>query len=831
MWTHYILTLYRSLTRHRLYAALNVLGLAVGIAVFLVLWLDVRFETSFDRWIPNADNIYRFSSTYTFPGRAAEFDAPSSGAIAPALRADYPQAAATVRMMDSERPLAAGSILGSEHMDYVDPNFFDVLDLPLVAGDRKSALADPDDVVITQSVANKYFGATAVLGRPLTLFFHGVPRVHRISAVLRDIPANSHLHLAVVAPLTPALESDPSTGLTAWGGEPGYTYVRFKNQADARFIEAELPIFVHRRAHDPTPGSTIDIGKMLRLNLTPVAGLHFADARLQQPMRPGVDVRLIYALALVGTLTLVIAALNYVNLATARSALRAKEIALRKVLGATRGTLMLQLLIEAAALAFIAVLIGVAMAELSLPMVNAFGVASLKLIYWGVNSDLPWLLALALAIGLGAGFYPALLLSRFEPASVLAASRTPGGGRGETRLRAILIGAQFAVAVVFTICTLVIGSQARFIRDADRGFRRNDLILLDNLGAVLLSKRQNQLLDAFRRVPGVVSAAASLREPGLPQGEALTFVHRPGVNLPPITIAQDVISDGYLQTYGAQLAAGRMFDRVHGLDDINGPFEGSAHATARGVDVMLNESAARVLGFASPAQAVGQRLSTGDDPKTVAQSVPIIGVLRDVHFGSPQHPVAPVVYRYDSQSFEGGAVGAVRFVGVSDAVMIARLQAAWRREAPTVPFLAKTAEASLSDFYLPDEQRSRLFSLGSLLAVAIGCVGLYGLAMFTTARRVREIGIRKTLGASTSDILRLLIGQFLRPVLLANAIAWPLAWLAMRNWLSGFDQRIDLGIGYFLAASLLTLVIALATIAGHAIAVARAEPARALRHE
>jgi putative ABC transport system permease protein len=246
---------------------------------------------------------------------------------------------------------------------------------------------------------------------------------------------------------------------------------------------------------------------------------------------------------------------------------------------------------------------------------------------------------------------------------------------------------------------------------------------------------------------------------------------------------------------------------------------------------MLNESAARVLGFASPAQAVGQRLSTGDDPKGLSQSVPIIGVLRDVHFGSPQHPVAPVVYRYDSQPFGGGAVGAVRFAGVSDVMMIARLQAEWRREAPMVPFLAKTAEESLSDFYVPDEQRSRLFTVGSILAVIIGCVGLYGLAMFTTARRVREIGIRKTLGASTGDVLRLLVGQFLRPVLLANLIAWPLAFFAMRNWLSGFDQRIDLNIGYFLAATLLTLIIALATVAGQAFAVARAEPARALRHE
>ena len=297
-------------------------------------------------------------------------------------------------------------------------------------------------------------------------------------------------------------------------------------------------------------------------------------------------------------------------------------------------------------------------------------------------------------------------------------------------------------------------------------------------------------------------------------------------------MAQDVVSDDYLKTYGARLAAGRMFDRAHGADDIAGPFSGADNASSRGVDVMLNESAARVLGFADPARAVGQRLVTSDDcgrPNGVA--VPVIGVLRDVHFSSPQRPVAPVVYRYDSQPFMGGAVGAVRFAGVSDATMMARLQAVWARDAPMVPFLGKTAEESLSDFYVPDEQRARLFTIGSLLAVGIGCVGLYGLAAFSTARRFREIGIRKTLGASTSDVLKLVLVQILRPVLIANLVAWPVAWFAMRGWLSGFDQRIALSPLFFLAASLLALAVASLTVVAQSLRLARAEPARALRHE
>ena len=296
---------------------------------------------------------------------------------------------------------------------------------------------------------------------------------------------------------------------------------------------------------------------------------------------------------------------------------------------------------------------------------------------------------------------------------------------------------------------------------------------------------------------------------------------------------QDVISDDYLQTYGARLAAGRMFDRVHGLDDVAGPFKG---AERRG-GARRGRHAQRERGAGAGVRRPGPRRRPATDygrRLLVAQgeAVPIIGVMRDVQFGSPQHPVAPVVYRYDSQPFgsrrrrrrpfrrrqrrgdDGPAAGAVG--------------GARRRRCP---FIGKTAEESLSDFYVPDEQRARLFTVGSLLAVGIGCVGLYGLAAFNTARRFREIGIRKTLGASTADVLRLLLGQILRPVLIANLIAWPLAWFAMRNWLPGFDQRIALSPLFFLAASLLALAVAGLTVIAQSLRLARAEPARALRHE
>jgi len=297
-------------------------------------------------------------------------------------------------------------------------------------------------------------------------------------------------------------------------------------------------------------------------------------------------------------------------------------------------------------------------------------------------------------------------------------------------------------------------------------------------------------------------------------------------------MSPDVIGDDYLRTYAARLAAGRMFDRAHGADDIAGAYKGATDAGARGVDVVLNETAARALGFASPKAAIGQLVYTLDDcAHPAGQAVPVIGVMRDVQFGSPLRPAPAVIYRYDSQPFMAGATGEVRFAGVGEAVMVARLRAAWRREAEVVPFVAKSADEGLSDYFLPDERRAHLFTIGSALAVGIGCVGLYGLASFNAARRVREIGIRKTLGASTADIVRLLLVQILRPVLIANLFAWPVAWLATRSWLAGYDQRIALSPLFFVGASALALAVASLTVIGQSLGLATSEPARALRHE
>jgi putative ABC transport system permease protein len=826
MFGHYVLTLYRTLTRHRLYAALNVLVLAVGVAVFLVLLLDVRFETSFDRWIPGAANVYRVDETATFPGRAPQEVAAISALAAPLLKADYPYILAATRMVGYDERVSTGSRLETESVYRVDPDFFRVFPLPLSRGSAATALSTPDDVAISERIARKYFGGVDVIGRRLTLRLDHETTAYVVTAVFRDLPANTHLKLDMVALLTPALLKE--TPFDRWGYVVGPTYLRFGNMADARAVAADLDNFVNRRAAGPDDGKTegAQPTRKIRLHLTPLAAIHFKDATTSDPIKPGVDARTVASLGVVGGLTLAIAILNYVNLATAQAANRARELAMRKVLGATRMALVGQLLAESMIVALIAVAAGAALAEAALPLVNAVGGSALTLRYLGAGGVAPLLLALTVLVGLLAGAYPALLLSGFAPAPVLSAARAPGGGRLGSRVRSALVLLQFAAAIGFTSTALVLYAQDRFVRSADLGFRRDGLILVDSLNSPDMAERQGAVLAALRAVPGVDRVTISPQEPNT---EAIytSYAKRPGAPGPAIDLQHQSIGADYWSTYGVKLIAGRALDSRHGLDDLAGVDQKSL--VKRGLTTMINEAAVKTFGFASPQDALGKIIEIQVTDTDTAPAT-IVGVVQNVRFQSPRVPIGPTRYSYVSRDVPGG-VAAIRYQGATASQMMARLRATWEHVVPDDPFEARTANDRLADYYRPDEQQAGLFTLGAAIAVAVACLGLYGLAAFTTASRTREVGIRKTLGASTGDILALLVRQFLRPVLLANLIAWPLAWLAMRAWLQGFDQRIALGPGYFLAATALTLVIALATVAGQAFAVARAEPAKALRHE
>jgi len=430
----------------------------------------------------------------------------------------------------------------------------------------------------------------------------------------------------------------------------------------------------------------------------------------------------------------------------------------------------------------------------------------------------PGLVALALVVGVVAGAYPALLLSRFPAAAVLASARAPGGGRSGNRLREALVVLQFGLATAFIIGTMVLVAQVRHVRETDLGFARQGLIVVRGLtDAQIDTARVNRILDAFRRLPGVQAVGIGDTAAGGGSENSANNVSIPGVPGEGPSLRNMLVGQGFFAAYHPRLLAGRLFDDAHGTDDSEG--WRARHASR---NVVINRKAVAVLGFHSPQEALGKTLG-GATPIT------IIGVIDQLRFFSPREPDAPAYYAYRRDG-KFNLVASIRFAGDPRA-MLEQVRANWRQLAPTVPFQGESADRNLARFYESDDRATRLFGIGAGLAVLIGCVGLWGLASFNTARRVKEIGIRKVLGASTGDIVRLLVGQFLRPVLLANLIAWPLAYWAMRTWLAGFDDRIALSPLYFIAASLLSVAIAVVTVIGQSLRASRAAPSWALRHE
>jgi putative ABC transport system permease protein len=820
MLNHYLLTLYRSLTRHRLYAALNVLGLAVGIAVFLVLILDVRFETGFERWLPHSDQVYLVRTWAIGIGAGGA----TMGAALDELRGDYPQLVGT-RDWSQAATVRQGGRVTAEALEVVDPNFFQVFDLPLAAGDKKTIFRAPDDLILTRSKARQYFGSSDPIGQRLTIAFNGAVRVYRVAGVLQDLPRDTDLQFDFAVPFVTEMTAG-DTAWRTWGDNELTTFLRFERPEQAKALAADLDNFIDRHAGaDITPPPP---HKQLRLQLQPLRAVHLTNPA---------DAATITALGGVGVLTLLLAGLNYVNLATARGGLRAREVAVRKAQGATQSTLATQFLFEAMATAAVATLIGLAVCELALPLVNAAGGLALKVDYLGSDSIVFIILATAVGIGLAAGIYPALVLSRFQPAEVLASARTPGGGRSGARLREALVVVQFTIAIAFTVATSVIIAQTHYVRGADLGFRRDGLVVVNAFDNTDVTDAQRtSLLEAWRTIPGVRSVTASESAPGNGDHTETENVKRPGgPGKGPLLHLVTTEAD-FFTTYGARLKAGRFLDRDHGGDappqaegSASNPFLPPPASPTAVRNVVVNTKAVTALGFRDAHDAVGKSLII-DSPDGVPRPLAIVGVIDDIRFRSPHAPIPPTIYpmRDGVSTFD---IAGVRYANADPKGVMARMAAVWRTIVPTTPFGAKTLDDNLAHYYRADDQHGRLFTIGAALAVAIGCVGLYGLASFNTARRVKEIGIRKTLGASTGDVLRLLVGQFLRPVLLANLVAWPLSWLAMRGWLAGFDERIALSPGYFLGASVLTLIIAVGTVAGQAFAVARAEPAKALRHE
>jgi putative ABC transport system permease protein len=809
-----LLTFFRSFTRHPSYALLNLLGLSFGIAVFITLSLLYRFETSYESWTVERPHIYAMGVRLHMPGMPDDLVMQTMGGLLNEIQTSYPQIDGT-RTWEDYFIVHRGDDVFAEHMQIVDANFLTFFQVPMLRGNAARALAEPSDVVLSARIARKYFGTIEVVGRPLTLSDAEGVKTYTVSAVIADLPKNSDMQLDMLRPLTPERVAKYGDFWHTWGIVTVKTYLKFKRPADAAAFAAQMPTFTDRQA-GATFGREVIPHKLLELSLVPLADEHLINPKLKAA---------ISALGLVGIVALMLALINYVNLAVVRAGLRAREVAVRKTLGASPSALRVQFLIEAVLILLFAFLTGLSAVELSLPLVNAAGGLSLKLNY---RLEAEWILMLVgcvLSTGLIAALYPAFVLSAFKPAQVLASSRMPGGGSLAGWLRTGLAMVQFTVVVVALILMTGFILQIRHIQTADLGFQRDSLLIAGGLANPAVTPAQREtFLAVVRGVPAVryVSIANAVPGPGMGPGN-FGQIARPGQSdsmAEALKVNVQTVGPDYFQMLGTKLLAGRLFDSQHGEDDFRGQ---PGDPADRAANILISRNTVRDMGFASPHTAVGQTAMMGEMP------VRIIGVVENIRFESPNQVIPARVYMLDLQAEYG--FGMVRYQGKSEPEMRQDLNNVWRHINPTVPLDVVSVVTNLDGYYKLERDRSHLFSIGTGMAALIGCIGLYGMATFNTGRRVHEIGMRKVLGASREQIVRLLLVQFLRPVAIASLIAWPLAWLILQRWLAQFDDVITMPLWIFPSASVIALLIALMTVGGVAFAAARAEPGKALRHE
>jgi putative ABC transport system permease protein len=834
MWRNYVTVGLRSLMKSRTYAFINIVGLAIGLAACLMLLLNVRYEQSYDKWLPNSDNIYQLQTFYKAgdSGEPLELQM-SSFAGGAALQRDFPQVERRVYMLGgAPTVIRNGEAFEIEDGRMVDGPFFDIFQMPFVHGDPATALRENGTVVLSRSEANRIFGAINPVGQTLSLDIRGTTVDHRVTGVVEDLPRNSHMRFNMLVRFDPAAYfSESPNFLTEFGWQSGWVYVQLRPGTDPEAIHAQMPAWERRNIPDETVGDqTLNQGDDQDYRLVNVADVHLGRAQ-ESAMTPGNDRRSIVTFAVIAFLILGMAVVNFTNLATARASQRAREVALRKVLGASRKQLIVQFLSESIILVTISAILALALVELLLPALSAFLDAGLELNYFGSEGILLPMIALVLVVGAVGGLYPAFYLSRFQPAQVLKANKSSAEPAGSGRLRSALVVAQFAVSIGLIICTAVVYAQTVYARSADPGFRRAGLIQIENIGARKLADQREAIVREIDRLPGV--ASVSRTGIGISTPNTVTMaVPLPGRE--PLEIGNYAVDARFFETMGVDVVAGRTFDENRPGDEATvnpDDTEGSTRAlVGRGLNVVVNELAARRLGFNDPREAVGRqfRASIYDSQEFGLTPVTVIGVVRDSRFRTVHSAIEPIFFRY-SRGSHGWMV--VRYENADPTEVRDRIQAVWRRFASDVPFEADFSEDIVAEIYEAEEARAQTFAGFALLAVVIACLGLFGLAAFTAERRTKEIGIRKVFGARSRDIVRLLAWQFSKPVIVANLIAWPVAWWVMRDWLNQFDARIDLGPTPFVLAGALALAIAIGTIAGHALRVARSNPIHALRYE
>lgn len=822
MFHNYLITALRNFARHKLYSFINIAGLAIGLACVILIALFVRDEVSFDTWVPDSADLYRVEETFFLPGRPPLRFGSSDFPLAALLKDNLPEVIAMTRFWPRDKTVAVGDRTFSQRIVEVDSNFFDVIHFPLMAGDPATALSRPDSIVISRALGVKLFGAVNPIGHTL-----GVNRaacaadtvscindlvILHVAGVMADLPHNTHVQADALMPHTSPADSITELGKQSYFAINGYSYIKLSPGSDPTRVLAKVPKLLDQHIDVLKDlGMKLQASKTIEVHLTPFVAVHLAGADMGN-MVPAGSRLLLYGLVVIGLLILLVACFNFTNLATARATARAREIALRKCAGARRTQLIAQFLGESVLMALMALILALSLVEIALPAYDAFLDRPLNLHY----ADWPFLLiilGIAVSSGLLGGVYPSLLLSRFSPAPVLR-TNSPGH-TGSSKSRNVLVVLQFAVAIGLAVMTLVVFAQIDFMRRQSLGFRRDNILVISTNRRMAESARES-FLEQLRRHPGIVDVAMSGDVPF--SGSTMVAQMRLPGHPEYLTLDRQVVTPEFFRLYDMHLMAGRFLSNAFGQDRLKSTFP---DGLANGLNIMVNHTAAERFGF-SAENAVGKAVLFGP------YQVRIVGVLADTRVDGARAPSRAIVYIDDP--FDTSFLS-LRIVPEQTAQVTSFVDKAWRHFAPNVAIERYFLDENFNQLYSAEEKQGQMFSAFVAIAIAIACLGLFGLAAFTAGRRTREIGIRKVFGARTLDLMRMLLWQFSLPIVLANGIAWPLAWYALHVWLQGFADRISLNPFYFLTAGLAALAIAWTTILGHTLRVARANPIRALRYE
>ncbi|MEP6748642.1 MAG: ABC transporter permease [Bacteroidota bacterium] len=805
MFRNYLKIAFRNLWKNKGFSAINIIGLASGLAVCLLIVLYVVDELSYERYNEHAASIYRIEADLTFNG--TRFNAAvTPEPLAAALKRDYPQIKQVARVANQEDILVKkdGQNIRDHHAAFVDSTFFEVFTLPALYGNTQTALNDPTSIVIDETTARKYFNTADAVGRVLRI---DNTTDCKVTAVIADMPLRSHFHFHF---LRPRGQHGPQAD--AWLSNNIYSYVwvqagvskpqlqQMVNATLNRYMTKDLEAFTH---------ATIDelekTGNHFKYPVTALTDIHLHSAKSYE-LEPNGDISYVYIFSVVAIFILLIACVNFMNLSTARSAGRAKEVGIRKVAGSLRSHLMIQFLTESVLISFLSLILALGIAVVLMPWFNQLAAKNMQLHTLFSTWLFPVMLLLVVLVGCVAGSYPAFYLSSFQPIQVLKGNIA--GGFKNSRLRSVLVVFQFSISIVLIIGTMVIYSQLSYIHERKVGYNRDQVLVLHN--AWYLDNNIKPFKEAVRQMPGVESISLSGDVPTSINFDREGWFRDASFDASKAAILTNFfVDENYIPTLGMQMVQGRNFSRDMLTDS-------SA--------IIINEATARELGFKDPLKEILYK-PEGDSHNFKPRAYHIIGVVKDFNFASLHEKIDPVIIELGDNR---GSIS-LRLRTVAAANVIDQIKTQWNSMAPGQPFQYTFMDADFNALYATEQKTGKLFTSFALFAVLIGCLGLFGLVTYAAEQRAKEIGVRKILGAGTGTIVALLSKDFARLVLIASLIAFPVAWYMMHQWLQSFAYRTSINPWVFVLSGAGAIVIALLTVGYQAIKAALVNPVKSLR--